>query len=73
VYWPRSPSPRCATIAASRRIGTLQIGEVALVAVDHRQAAFETCAHLVDTIKARLPVWEHQFFADGTAESVGST
>ncbi|EID10025.1 molybdenum cofactor biosynthesis protein E [Mycobacterium xenopi RIVM700367] len=62
-------------IAASHRIGVLQIGEAALVAAvaaDHRRAAFDTCAHLVDTIKARLPVWKHQFFADGTDEWVGS-
>lgn len=62
-------------LAASHRVGVLQIGEAALVAAvaaDHRQAAFETCAHLVDTIKARLPVWKHQFFADGTDEWVGS-
>ena len=62
-------------IAASHRIGTLEVGEAALVAAvaaDHRQAAFETCARLVDTIKERLPVWKHQFFADGTEEWVGS-
>ncbi len=33
---------------------------------DHRRAAFETCALLVDTVKARLPVWKHQFFGDGS-------
>jgi molybdopterin synthase catalytic subunit len=62
-------------VAASHRIGVLQIGEAALVvavAADHRQAAFATCAQLVDTIKARLPVWKHQFFGDGTEEWVGS-
>lgn len=62
-------------IAASHRIGVLEIGEAALVAAvaaDHRRAAFDTCALLVDTIKARLPVWKHQFFADGTDEWVGS-
>ncbi len=62
-------------LAASHRIGTLHIGEAALVAAvaaDHRKAAFQTCSHLVDTIKARLPVWKHQFFADGTDEWVGS-
>ncbi|MGH3558015.1 MAG: molybdenum cofactor biosynthesis protein MoaE [Mycobacterium sp.] len=62
-------------IAASHRIGVLQIGEAALVAAvaaDQRRAAFDTCADLVDTIKARLPVWKHQFFADGTDEWVGS-
>ncbi|GFG74765.1 molybdenum cofactor biosynthesis protein MoaE [Mycobacterium botniense] len=62
-------------LAASHRIGALAIGDAALVAAvaaDHRQAAFHTCANLVDTIKARLPVWKHQFFADGTDEWVGS-
>lgn len=62
-------------VAASHRIGVLQIGEAALVAAvaaDHRHAAFATCAQLVDTIKARLPVWKHQFFDDGTEEWVGS-
>jgi molybdopterin synthase catalytic subunit len=62
-------------IAASHRVGVLHIGEAALVAAvaaDHRQAAFATCAHLVDSIKARLPVWKHQFFDDGTEEWVGS-
>ena len=62
-------------VAASHRIGVLHIGEAALVAAvaaDHRHAAFTTCAHLVDTIKARLPVWKHQFFADGSDEWVNS-
>jgi molybdopterin synthase catalytic subunit len=45
---------------------------VAAVAADHRGAAFEMCALLVDTVKARLPVWKHQLFADGSDEWVGS-
>ena len=60
-------------LAATHRIGTLAIGDAALVAAvaaEHRGAAFETCAKLVDTVKARLPVWKHQFFADGTDEWV---
>jgi len=62
-------------VAASHRVGVLKIGDAALVvavAADHRQAAFATCAQLVDTIKARLPVWKHQFFDDGTEEWVNS-
>lgn len=62
-------------VAASHRVGVLHIGEAALVAAvaaDHRQEAFTACAHLVDTVKARLPVWKHQFFGDGTEEWVGS-
>lgn len=62
-------------IAVSHRIGPLHIGDAALVAAvaaDHRAAAFDTCARLVDTVKARLPVWKHQFFADGSNEWVNS-
>jgi molybdopterin synthase catalytic subunit len=62
-------------IAASHRVGLLHIGDAALVAAvaaDHRRAAFDTCARLVDAVKARLPVWKHQFFADGTDEWVNS-
>jgi molybdopterin synthase catalytic subunit len=62
-------------VAASHRIGVLEIGEAALIAAvagDHRQAAFDTCSQLVDAIKARVPVWKRQFFVDGTDEWVGS-
>ncbi|ORB31675.1 molybdenum cofactor biosynthesis protein MoaE [Mycolicibacterium parafortuitum] len=62
-------------IAVSHRVGILHIGDAALVAAvaaDHRGAAFETCARLVDRVKERLPVWKHQFFADGTDEWVNS-
>lgn len=60
-------------LAVSHRVGPLRIGDAALVAAvaaDHRGAAFETCARLVDRVKERLPVWKHQFFTDGTDEWV---
>lgn len=66
-------APGVRAIAASHRVGPLRIGDAALVAAvsaDHRAAAFETCARLVDAVKKRLPVWKHQFFADGTDEWV---
>jgi molybdopterin synthase catalytic subunit len=47
-------------------------GAISRCRADHRQAAFDTCARLVDTVKARLPVWKHQLFADGSDEWVGS-
>lgn len=62
-------------IAASHRVGTLGIGEAALVvavSADHRAAAFQTCARIVEIVKERLPVWKHQFFVDGTDEWVNS-
>jgi molybdopterin synthase catalytic subunit len=60
-------------VAASHRVGTLEIGDVALVVAvscAHRREAFETCAQLVDEIKHRLPVWKRQVFDDGTDEWV---
>lgn len=62
-------------IAVSHRVGPLEIGDAALVAAvaaDHRRAAFDTCARLVDAVKDRIPVWKHQFFGDGSDEWVNS-
>ncbi|TDV41843.1 molybdenum cofactor biosynthesis protein MoaE [Actinophytocola oryzae] len=60
-------------LAVSHRIGPLAIGDVALacaVAAEHRKEAFAACADLVDEVKARLPIWKHQVFTDGTDEWV---
>ena len=60
-------------LAVVHRSGRLAIGEAALVAVvsaGHRATAFAACADLVDAVKARVPIWKHQFFADGTDEWV---
>jgi molybdopterin synthase catalytic subunit len=61
------------SVAVSHRVGPLRIGDVALVAAvstAHRAAAFAVCGRLVDEVKARLPVWKRQVFADGTEEWV---
>lgn len=68
-------APGVRAVAASHRVGALGVGDAALVAAvsaEHREAAFITCARLVDAVKSRLPVWKHQFFADGTDEWVNS-
>jgi molybdopterin synthase catalytic subunit len=65
--------PEVHRVAVSHRVGVLNIGDVALaaaVATAHRAAAFAACARLVDEVKARLPVWKRQVFADGTDEWV---
>ncbi|GAB3050683.1 molybdenum cofactor biosynthesis protein MoaE [Sediminivirga luteola] len=61
--------------AVSHRVGALAIGDLAFavaVSAAHRKEAFAACAVLVDEVKARLPVWKRQQFADGTAEWVGA-
>jgi molybdopterin synthase catalytic subunit len=60
-------------IAVSHRIGSLGIGDAALVvavAGVHRAEAFQTAMRLVDEVKRQLPVWKRQVFADGTDEWV---
>lgn len=60
-------------VAVSHRTGPLAVGEVALavaVSAAHRGEAFTAAAALVDEVKDRLPVWKHQFLADGTDEWV---
>ncbi|NVM95199.1 molybdenum cofactor biosynthesis protein MoaE [Arthrobacter sp. AETb3-4] len=59
----------------AHRVGPLEIGEPALVAAvasSHRAEAFAVCSELVERIKAEVPIWKEQFFADGTAEWVGA-
>jgi molybdenum cofactor synthesis domain-containing protein len=67
--------PGVLAAAARHRTGDLAIGDLAFVAsvsAAHRSEAFEACAWLVDEAKARLPIWKHQHFADGTDEWVNS-
>lgn len=62
-------------VAAVHRTGDLTIGDIAIivaVACGHRGQAFDVCERLVDAIKARVPIWKHQLFADGTDEWVGT-
>lgn len=65
--------PAVLAVAVSHRIGSLRVGEVALVAAvaaAHRRQAFDSCQRLVDEAKARLPIWKRQVFTDGTDEWV---
>lgn len=64
-HWP------IGRVAIHHRIGTLAIGETAVlvvVAAPHRQAAFAAAAHIMDRIKAIAPIWKKEHWADGAAE-----
>jgi molybdopterin synthase catalytic subunit len=55
-------------IAIVHRLGKLEIGDssiVVAVAAPHRQAAFEACAYAMERVKAEVPIWKKEFFADG--------
>lgn len=62
-------------VAAVHRTGTLAIGDAAVIvatAAAHRGEAFEASRALIDRLKATVPIWKHQVFADGTDEWVGT-
>lgn len=61
-------------IAAVHAVGDLEIGDMAVVvaaACAHRAEAFAACRQLIDDLKAEVPIWKHQVFADGDEEWVG--
>ncbi len=61
-------------VAAWHRVGSLRIGDVALLAVvaaAHRADAFAACAQLVDRIKESTPIWKRQHLDGGVTEWVG--
>ena len=62
-------------LAAVHRVGVLGVGEVAVVvaaSAPHRGEAFEAARRLIDDLKATVPIWKRQVFADGEQEWVGS-
>jgi molybdopterin synthase catalytic subunit len=62
-------------VAAVHRVGRLDIGDIAVIVATtaaHRGDAFAASRALIDTLKAEVPIWKHQRFADGTTEWVGT-
>jgi molybdopterin synthase catalytic subunit len=63
-------------VALQHRIGTLEVGEVAIVAAAaaaHRDAAFEACRYVVEQVKRRAPIWKREVYADGSTAWVDPT
>ncbi|MGN9846639.1 molybdenum cofactor biosynthesis protein MoaE [Nonomuraea sp. H19] len=62
-------------MAAVHRVGDLDLGDTAVVvavAAPHRDEAFKAARRLIDDLKAQVPIWKHQVFADGATEWVGA-
>lgn len=65
---------RAVRIAVVHRVGSLAVGDIAVVvgvSAAHRGEAFDVCRELIDEFKATVPIWKHQRFADGEQEWVG--
>ena len=67
--WPVS-------VAMSHRLGELAIGDsavVIVVAAGHRDEAFAACRWVIEEVKARLPIWKRERYADGSEAWVDPT
>src|SRR5581483_7242214 len=56
------------TVAAAHRIGSLAVGDMAVVcaaSAKHRGEAFQACKMLIDRIKHRVPIWKREHGPDG--------
>ena len=57
-------------IRVLHRLGTLAVGEVAVVVVvaaAHRGDAMEACRWIIDTLKAEVPIFKKEWYADESA------
>jgi MoaE-MoaD fusion protein len=58
-----------AAVSVVHRVGVVPIGEAAVAivtAAPHRGAAYEANRYVIEAIKARLPIWKRERFADGS-------
>ncbi|HEY8511906.1 MAG TPA: molybdenum cofactor biosynthesis protein MoaE [Cyclobacteriaceae bacterium] len=54
--------------AVSHRVGTLKPAEVSVVvavSAPHRRESFEACQFIIDSLKAKVPIWKKEVFEDG--------
>jgi molybdopterin synthase catalytic subunit len=59
--------------ACTHRSGLLEIEDLAVVVAvssAHREEAFLACRYIIDAVKARLPIWKKEHYADGEARWV---
>jgi molybdopterin synthase catalytic subunit len=55
-------------VLVHHRTGMLHVGEIPViiaVSAAHRDAAFEACRYIIDTLKQTVPIWKKEFFEDG--------
>jgi len=60
--------PDVGRIALLHRVGRLALTDVAVVvavSAPHRGEAFDACRYGIDTLKATVPIWKHESWADG--------
>ncbi len=67
--------PALLAVWMEHRVGRLEIGDAAVVvavSAPHRDTAFEAGRYAIDTLKATVPIWKHEHWADGGAHWPGT-
>jgi molybdopterin synthase catalytic subunit/molybdopterin converting factor small subunit len=55
-------------VAITHRLGRVEVGETSVaiaVSAPHRQDALAACADAIEVLKARVPLWKKELYADG--------
>jgi MoaE-MoaD fusion protein len=55
-------------VAISHRLGRVEVGETSVaiaISAPHRQDALAACADAIEALKARVPLWKKELYADG--------
>ena len=63
-------------LAMIHRTGRLELGEISVVVVaasPHRKEAIEACRHVIERIKATVPIWKKEHFEGGEVWIEGCT
>ncbi len=58
-------------VACVHRLGRVEISGCAVVVITgagHRKEAYDANRYIIDRVKNEVPIWKHEFFADGTSE-----
>ena len=55
-------------VSIVHRLGPMEIGEASVAVAafaPHRGDAFAACRYAIDAVKATVPIWKKEFYADG--------
>jgi len=67
--------PTLGRVALLHRTGALAVGDASVVvgvSAPHREEAFEAARWGIDTLKATLPIWKRETWADGVDWATGA-
>ena len=65
----------CFVVRIHHAIGEVPMGKASVlvhVVCGHRDSAFDACRFLIDQLKATVPIWKREIWADGETWSGGS-